>query len=43
MAKMEVGLVYDFKRKVAWKSYRGGSYGGTQVRGGGCKTVAASW
>jgi len=31
MAKMEVGLVCDFKSKVAWRSYSGDSYGGTQV------------
>ena len=29
--------MYDFERKVAWRSYNGGSYGGKQVRGGGCK------
>jgi len=29
--------------KVAWRSYSRGSYGGTQVCGGGCKSVAASW
>ena len=28
---MEVGLVCDFNRKVAWRSYSGDSYGGTQV------------